>query len=342
MQTRVHEWGWFFYSMNISFGYFTNRLQPRFQWFADALCKQIGNDIKDVEVVLIDYWALPHSSYAYDPEVRIQSMKDIVADRFKFIHYSPSPCAMQGYFRQTKRDLFCASNARNTFLMVASHPYLVGVDDLSVPVDGWIDQVRHAADHKYVVCGAYKKVKGLFVTDGTITSYSEFPEGIDSRWRQGNTSGIVPIGGGQFYGSSFGVPLDMALKVNGFDLYCDMQAAEDYDFGIRLERAGAKIFFNRNMLTLESEEGHHLDQPLPRNKKFVPYDRLPESLKAFYTAGLDSDHVMLQSVLRERRITTLSRHDLRKQRAKYEATRLFDLPEPNQVDWRDGQPLSEM
>ena len=62
------------------------------------------------------------------------------------------------------------------------------------------------------------------------------------------------------------------------------QGGEDYDLGIRLERAGWAFFLNQNLFTSESEEDHYLDEPLPRIRKIVTPDRLP----AGFETGLEA------------------------------------------------------
>ena len=223
--------------------------------------------------------------------------------------------------------------------MAAIHPYFVGVDDLSVLLPTWWAQVKHAASNGYVVLGAYKKVKDLVVTDGEITSFTEFPPGVDSRWNRGSDTGIVPMGGGGLFGCSFGAPLELLLKVNGVDELTDGQSAEDYDLGIRMERAGAVIYYNRNMTTYESEEMHAVEPSLPREKKVVPPDRLPPG----YQGNPDSDHVMLNRVRNENRITTLAQYtDLRKAREEFIASQRALIPTEPTTDWRDGAPLSSL
>jgi hypothetical protein len=63
---------------------------------------------------------------------------------------------------------------------------------------------------------------------------------------------ISPCSGGHMYGSSFCMPLKVYLDLNGQNEACDSCAGEDYEFGIRVERAGHKIFYNKNMLIHES------------------------------------------------------------------------------------------
>lgn len=342
--------------MKTSICYFTSRLEPHFNWFVDSLANEIPiGERSDVQLVIVDrhLWALtPEAGNNYfargdlisltDPQYQREDRKhkigSAVQGRFEFIHLPVKPCAWQGPFRFTSKDWFCAASARNTAIMAAKHPYFVGVDDLSVLISGWWPQVKHAAESGYCVCGAYKKVKDLVVDNGNLVSFTEYPAGVDSRWGRGSPDGIVPWSGSELYGCSFGMPVELLLKVNGCEELCDGLGAEDYDLGMRVERAGGKFFYNRNMVTYESEEMHYLDPALPRESKIV----LQENLPADYHGRRESDHVMLNRVAGEARITTLSTHNLRQARDEFQASQRAMIPIGPLEDWRDGTPLGDL
>lgn len=341
--------------MKVTIAYFTSRIEPHFDWFCDSLANQMAPD-DDIQVVVVDrhLWALtpeagnryfirgdlmPFTDKTYHIASRKEKFTQAVRGRFRFIHLPPKPCMWQGPFRLTTKDWFCAATARNTAIIAAMHPYFVGVDDLSVLAPGWLNQVRHAAEGGYCVCGAYWKQKQLVVENGVIKSHEEFMAGRDTRWAHGSSGGIVDAAGSWLFGCSFGMPLELLLKVNGSDEICDGAGAEDYDLGIRVERAGGVFKYNLNMLTIESEEGHYLDPSLPRQKKVVSPDRLP----AGYMGNPDSDHVMLWRVLNEARTTTIAQWtNLRHARAEFLASERVLIPYEPVFDWRDGEPLNLM
>jgi hypothetical protein len=356
----------------ITIAYVTNRANPRFEWFVESLCWQTTPEQRaNLQVVLVDgcLWSpvsglwrdyfgadrrgdFPFACESYHDLSRHSEFERIVAGRFPFLHIPPKPCAYQGPFRQTKRDFFCAGNTRNTAFIVAQHPYVVFVDDLSVLMRGWFNQVFHAAEGGYIVCGAYKKVKNLSVRPSTSfgeldISWEHFEPGVDSRWNRGSDSGIVPWHGTGMFGCSFGVPLEAALEVDGNDAACNSQGGEDYDFGIRLERAGWAFFFNRNALTLESEELHHDGSKLPQERHLV----IPQNLPPLYDSYRHineaekywSDHVLLNRISNETdRILPVIGDNLRELRAHFLATGLVPVPAAGQLDWRTGKPLSEL
>jgi hypothetical protein len=198
------------------------------------------------------------------------------------------------------------------------------------------------------VCGAYKKVLDLKVTaDPFNVTWTDYPAGVDSRWNHGSDGGVVPWHGSGMFGCSFGLPLEAALEVDGNDAAHHGQGAEDTDLGIRLERAGWPVFYNRNLLTIESEELHHGGSKLPMERKLVRRDLLPKAYDSYVIAREDekyySDHVVLNRLNNETdRILPLIGEGLREQREYYQRTGLVRLPLPGQVDWRDGKLLSEL
>jgi hypothetical protein len=352
--------------MKLSIAYITNRTNPRWEWFISSLMVQTTPEQRrDIQVIFVDgcLWypgarlqattptmALAHGFY-HDPKRRYD-LEVAVGKQFDYLHIPPKPCLYQGPFRLTSRDFFCASNTRNTAIIAARGDYLVCVDDLSVLMPGWFSQVQHAAASGYCVCGAYKKVMELEVAtdpddNGYRVTYKEFPSGIDSRWPRGSDTGIVPWTGAGLFGCSFGARVEDLLNIDGSEPACNGGAGEDFDMGIRLERSGVKIFYNRNMLTLESEEGHHEGVKLPRERRLVSHDRLPAAYDSWEVHNQEekywSDHVLLNRVRYETgRILPLLPEGLRAIRAEFLATGMVPIPSGPETDWRDGSPLSSL
>lgn len=339
--------------MKITIAHISGRKDPKWRWFVDSLARQTTPmERTDIELLFVD-GLLWHIQCGFEPAVngevplaepmfhnpeRRQSLEAIVDGRFNFRHIPEKPCAWKGPFRQTSQDFFCASNSRNTAIMAASGEFVACVDDLSVLNEIWYGQVFHAALNDYVVCGSYAKQNDMVVEDGKLVSFTEFPGGRDSRWQSGSSKGIVPWTGRGLYGCSFGLPIEAALEVDGFDGAGNGQGFEDCDFGARLERAGWAIYYNANMLSVESEPDHHRDVVLKRDSKLVSPDRLP----AGYTGNPMSDHVMLHRMTYGSEVTPFLGDGLRVMRKRFLETGMVPLPAPNQVDWRDGTPLSQL
>lgn len=351
--------------MKLTIAYITARADPMWSMFADSLCAQTTPEQrKDIQVVFVDgkLWypgvqieptqpsiALAHHFY-HDPKRRYD-LESVVSKRFDYLHVPPKPCLKQGPFRLTKQDWFCASNTRNTAIIVARGEYLVCVDDLSVLMPGWVAQVMHAVEHGYCVCGAYKKVLKLEFRQSDVSGhaviYEEFPSGVDSRWPRGSDTGIVPWSGAGLFGCSFGLPIEAALNIDGFAPENNGEGGEDFDFGIRLERSGVKLFYNRNMLTLESEEGHHGEKSLPRERRLVSRERLPSGYDSWDVHNQEekyySDHVLLNRVRYETdRIKPFLPEGLRAIRDEFLATGMVPIPREPTTDWRDGGLLKDL
>lgn len=359
--------------MNLTIAYITGRSEPHWEWFVNSLCSQTTPEQrKKIQVVFVDgklWWpdikieptqqSIAFAHHFYHEMQRRFDLEKVVNKQFDYLHIPPKPCLRQGPFRLTKKDWFCASNTRNTAIIAAKNDYLVCVDDLSVLMPGWLDQVAHAVENGYCVCGAYKKVLELRVIpylnekhetiDGRlpIIEYTEFQPGVDSRWSRGSDTGIVPWSGAGLFGCSFGARVEDLLRIDGSEPACNGEGGEDFDMGIRLERSGVKIFYNRNMLTLESEEGHHGEKSLPRERKLVKRDLLPAAYDSWDVHNQEekyySDHVLLNRVRHEtERITPLLPEGLRAIRQEFLSTGMVPIPTGPTTDWRDGAELSSL
>lgn len=305
--------------MHFSIIYLTNRKDCRWQWFVDSLCRQVGADSWP-EVIFVDsvLWG--------DAGQRKAELDSVVRGRFAYKHVSPKPCVWCGPHRLTQRDYFAAANSRNTGFCHASRDYVFWVDDLTVLMPDWLKEARHAAQHKYVIAGAYKKVWEMVVDDGELKSCRETAAGTDSRWGRGSERGIVKIGGGDLFGCSFGMPVPAMLAINGQDEACDSVGGEDYFAGLSLEKLGIEIFYDRNMLTFESEEGHG------QGPIFLRLDK-----------GLGKSSVDLLNKRKNSGPRAMGNFfDLAEMRTKVLSGEPFPIPtEPSKHFW-DGQPLSEL
>jgi len=228
----------------------TARVASGFAWFADSLALQATGG--DFDVIVIDG--------LYGPE-REARFKRIVDGRFACRYYPPLPSPFRGRHRLTKHEYHAPGANRNAGVVYATAPYVVFVDDAGVLMNGWWAAVSEAARSGIVVSGSYAKQWCMVVERGVLLAGKNGT--IDGRWPQGRDNGPVRIEGAQLYSSSMGAPRELMLLVNGFDALCDGVGAEDFQLGIRLERAGVPIHYHRGMLTVESEELHRVG--VPRN-----------------------------------------------------------------------------
>lgn len=316
--------------MILTVAYFTSRRKPMVEWFFRSLKRELRGDLTGVEVIIVDYHMNDDPDNSRENWLR-NIMKEEGVENLNLRHVPPKPCPYQGKYKKTKNEHFAASNARNTAFALCRTDYIACVDDLSVLMPGWILQLNHAAEHKYLTLGAYKKVLNLDVDRDGNARYEAFPPGVDSRWNKGSDTGIVEVTGSWLFGCSFGIPIHIVERVNGFSEKCDMTGMEDVEFGIRAGRTNVKIFYNRNMLTLESEELHSQEG----NQKFIR-----ESIMT--TSGIMSDWVIHNEVVNSNLYKAQGNEfEMKDLRSSILAGNSFPLPKIDK-DWRTGKLLSEL
>jgi hypothetical protein len=108
------------------------------------------------------------------------------------------------------------------------------------------------ARRNIVVAFSYKKVLELEVTDGHVVSVNERQGGIDCRIQLFKDS-FTQISGSSLYGYSAS-PLDVVLRVNGYDEIHNSMGGEDYNYGIRVERSGTPVYYSKDVLFYETED----------------------------------------------------------------------------------------
>lgn len=250
--------------------YVTSRAQPRFDWFADSLARQLDGDV--LEVLVVD---------AHHGAARTQRLLDVVAGRFALRHVAPKPSPYSGPHRLTRRSYHTAASARNTGLVHTQAANVAFVDDCAVLGPDWLSEVRAAAAGGYVGLGAYDKAWEMDVRDGVLRSRRSAPTRGDSRWARGADDGVVAISGSELFGCSLAAPRALLLEVGGFDELCDSVGGEDWQLGVRLERAGAMLGYSRRMLTVESEELHRQGTPAWRIDPLAAPDAYLARLNGF-------------------------------------------------------------
>lgn len=300
--------------------YITGRENPQYDWFADSLSIQLGEDIGKIKLVVVDRHA-----ETWNRHTRIYAPPGVE----RFVHTEPKPTVWQGRHRLTKRDYWAASNTRNTCICHAEDGHIVFVDDLTVLMPGWYEAVKDCMSSDYILIGAYKKVLKLVVEKGVAVSWSNFTPGIDSRLKHVNGSPQIACTGNWLFGSCC-APVDAFLRINGYDEDCDSVSGEDYIAGMMMERAGYRFIYDTRHMTLESEEGHHADPPILRIDKGVsPNDKSHAILNMVKSGRTSAPNYFGEGGIRALRNAILSGGE-------------FPVSQIPEHDWFDGQPLREM
>lgn len=314
-------------STDITIAYFTCRVDPKIEWFFRSLNREIKGDWSKVRILIIDYWI------QYKGDERYEDFKKHwnIYPGCRVEHISPKPCPLQGSHRVTAKEYFAASNARNTAFLHCLTPYIVCIDDLTVVKEGWFSTIQWARDRNFVIYGSYAKVKNLKCTEDGSYTYTDHPAGLDSRYGNPHITNnfATKVAGSWLFGCSFGLPLSLAMKADGFDETCDGQGAEDYDFGIRIGRLTTDIYYSRVMFTFEDEDLHFA----PGNIKFIRESKkLTSESKMPEYEGIQSDHAMLQRVLKSDHLP-FTPNNLK----SYICPSFIGMK-----DWRDGVSLSDV
>ncbi len=313
----------------ITICYLTNRDNPRLEWFLHSLQKQYDLSIP-IEILVVD------GSERY--------LNGEYPEYNNLITYSiiePKPTPWQGRYRTASKNYFSAANARNTGIVYSKGDYIVYVDDLSVLMPTWWQAVKKAYTERYIVLGAYKKVKNLSVTNGVPTHYEETPHGNDSRLQYGSRK----ADGGWLYGCSCGFPIEWLLNVNGWDEITGAIGYEDCHLGLRLNKLKCPMYYDTNMLTLECEECHGEGAPFVREDYLLTEEQYMDArrrlnITGWYQkgAGTDVSHLLMDMAYSPQFWSWGNDYDLRKLRE----TKDFKLPTGEEKFWVDLKPIKEM
>lgn len=321
--------------------YFTCRKNPYIQWFFRSLNRELKGDWKNINIIIVDYL------YQYNPDERLNEFKQYYEKYNANVkHIAPKPCAVQGKYRVTNKNYFAASNSRNTAFIHCETPYIACIDDLSVIKEGWLEVVLWGMKNNYVLYGSYSKVNNLQCDiDGNYTFDTDITnKGLDSRYKDQyiNNNFANRVAGSWLFGCSFAMPLELALKIDGFDETCDTISSEDSDFGIRLGRVTNNIYYSKQMFTYEDDLLHFVKDNFSfiRNAKLLTENSLMK-----HKIGLMSDHAIIQNVMESNSYLPFIANNLEKMRElKNDENYINNLIKEfkYKLYWVNGIKLSEM
>jgi hypothetical protein len=307
--------------MTLNICYITARENSRFEWFADSLIKQCNGNFDNIKVIVISR----HLWYNQKPEYFSEHLKPFS----NTVIIPPKPSVWAGLNRLTDQDWFSAANSRNSGLCHCEDGFCAYADDLAVLLPDWLDRVKAAMDGGYIACGKYQKVKDLVVENGEVKSFTDYPQGHDSR-AQFAKSPLQPCAdGGWMFGCSVAMPVEALLTIGGWTEFVDGMGSEDSLTGLTLQNAGFKMFYDQKMLTYESEELHHVEPALGRTDKGVSPD--------------DKSHRALNIVLSGQKFfDNYYKGGMRALREKVLKDEPFPIVQIPEADWYDGEKISEM
>lgn len=319
----------------ISLIYLTNRIDCKLEWTIDSFANQYDGAIP-VEWIIVDFYA--------DEPVREQYIKDCMKGTFNYTHVTPKPSPVQGKHKITKDEWFAASNARNTGCIYANGTYMAFVDDLSCFGQNWWKAVKKGYLNQVTVAGCYAKIFGLDVELGVRIAGENRDLGKDARLRANPNSRY--ISGGELFGCSFAIPVDVYCSVNGMDELLDTLGMEDYTFGMQLQKKKHPIWFDVDMYTEENEEMHsgglvfkREDKLLTAGEYEIARQRLGCTLYYQQNARTDSSHLFLDMLYSQHEAWSFGNSFIL---SILKQTKNFPMPTGEERHWPDLQLIREM
>jgi hypothetical protein len=288
-------------AVKFSISYITAREDPRLDWLVDSLERQVHSK-DEIELIVVDALGRPAR------EIGFRSIKTVT----RLVETRPKPSIWQGPHRVTAHDFYANANARNTAIALASTDYMCFLDDRCSLDPGWLDVVRRGERKRSsVLCGTYTKRENRGFA-------------VDHR-RERELRGKRDCSGGWCFGCNIALPLDWALKINGFEEGCDPVGLEDCVFGHMLSNAGYRLDFVVEMSVQLDRSGPVHPPNFPRQDKGVSPKDKSHALEARFTS----------------RKRTEFTPDLKKLRAELARGGSFPVPDPkaDYRDWYDASPL---
>jgi len=303
----------------------TSRREPHVEWFLQSLARQCGNILQ--KIIIIDFYA--------DEPGRKEAFSKLNTGGFQIKHVTPKPSVYQGKHRLTQVNCFDASGARNTAICLCDSQWIAFVDDLSVLSPSWYSSVVKATGRTGYTYGSYQKVKNLEVDNGKIVRFTDHEHGHDTRRKLvSNHDRAIPCPPDWLFGCSLVAPIETVLDSGGWpENLCSGMGYEDSCFGKIIRNRMDKSTFDPTMMTIESEEGHHVP-----GDAFMRAD--PCKCNPCTSPRADKSHAALDAVRRAKVVD--NGYSIRELRTRVLAGGDFPVPDGPTKDWFSGVELKEI
>ena len=219
----------------------TARKEPHFEPFFDSYANELKKCDEEFELIIVDAFLW------YEEEKRRNEVKQLINDRFEYIHTEPKPSNWCGPHKKTRVNFFDGAGAINTGLIVCNggeDDYVLLIDDCMIMCPGYLSWFIYASKNNMSAGSGCVWVDNLVVDNG-------IPISFDERLLVGGVvdfdEGIIKIeslvmhhaGAGAFTGNSSGTFFNYFLELNGFDEYTARHNTEDCDMGLRIDLLSA-------------------------------------------------------------------------------------------------------
>ena len=227
----------------------TARKDPHFEPFFDSYANELKKCDEEFELIIVD------SFLWYAEEKRRNEVKELINDRFEYIHTEPKPSNWCGPHKKTRVNFYDGAGAYNTGLIVCNggeDDYILHMDDCMVMCPGYLSWFIYASKNNTSAHAGCIWVKDLVVDNGIPTNFSPYliaggsvDEGGNG-WPYGGVTTIdspfamYHAGGGGFLGNACGTFFSYYLELNGYDEYTARHNTEDMDMGMRIELLSKK------------------------------------------------------------------------------------------------------
>lgn len=355
----------------------TARKDPGYQYMMDSLV--IARDRLHAQFgpVPVEFIAIDEQIW-HGEKVQRDALDSIVKGRIPYRIEAPKPTVWRGPRRLTKRDYWAKNSALNTAICYATQKHLIFFDDCVMVPEGWLVGHMAAARTGVAAAGGYIYYHpGVVIEGGKLIEGKPHTPG-DYRIEK-YKEGIQPCAPGELFGGNVSYPLEVLLKIGGFDEILDgAKGLDDCLMGVRAGMV-TKTMWIPEIETLQITDTHDI---IDRGQKY-PVSEIRNEPNIEKTPGTgtklfpykDANGVVHQMTFNHLAIWRLTAHklgkhadgvnhtavydpklepcrtdprpignqfDLKTLRNWVQAGRSFPVPTKPDRDWRDKQPLCDM